>query len=160
MSAALALLNNHPSVAVDLAMRFSKNCNFPGSVVSSNSFFTAAYSKDKLYSEDKLYRKDKLYVRTRDTHTHARWHTHTHARTHTRTHTHTLRRQRLYLSLLIFFKHDLGNFLHNVIDSNECCCNLRILYIIRPCQTCSGEAKERLRRMGAFRSLFITSKID
>ena len=43
VSAALALLNNHPSVAVDLAMRFSKNCNFPGSLVSSNSFFPAAY---------------------------------------------------------------------------------------------------------------------
>ena len=49
-----------------------------------------------------------------------------------------------YLSLLIFFKHDLGNFLHNVIDSNDCRCNLCVLHIIRPGQTCSGEVKERL----------------
>ena len=49
-----------------------------------------------------------------------------------------------YLSLLIFFKHDLGNFLHNVIDSNDCRCNLCVLHIIRPGLTCSGEVKERL----------------
>ena len=44
----LALPNSHPSGAVDLAMRFSKNCSLPGSLVSSNSFFRAAYTKGKV----------------------------------------------------------------------------------------------------------------
>ena len=44
----LALLNSHPSGAVDLAMRFSKNCSLPGSLVSSSSFLIAAYTKGKV----------------------------------------------------------------------------------------------------------------
>ena len=66
------------------------------------------------------------------------------ARVRTHTHTHCGELRQRHLSLLIFFEDDLANFLHNVFDSNDCRCNLCILHIIRPGQTCSGEAKERL----------------
>ena len=81
-------------------------------------------------------------------HTHVYTHTCVCARTHrcmhVHTHTHTYcgeLRQRLYLSLLIFFEHDIGNFLYNVTDSIDYHCNLRILHIIRPDLQWGGEGE-------------------
>ena len=96
VSAVLALLNIHPSVAVDLAMRFSKNCNIPGSLVSSNSFFRAAYNKDScMYEHTKTNKNMHMHASNTPTQTHTRIHAptlvvvHIHMYVHTHIHIHT-----------------------------------------------------------------------
>ena len=68
ISATVTLLNIHPSGAVDVAMRFSKNCSLSGSFFSTKSFRRAVYTKAQVVNKR---------TRTR-AHTHTHTHTHTH----------------------------------------------------------------------------------